>query len=282
MLKNVEIDTMQVVCKLTDEEKEELANLIDFNKISNENIKVYRNGNKAFNRIIYSNAPFFMIYYEPRQGHNLWLSKHYNIMILMQKEVINNPPALIKAIMSIGKWKVKRQDIAYDWLVPMDKHFMWVKSNVKKTVFKDNQNYYIYSNRSTVKALVYDKKEQLRIKKNQLIPEKHLTRLEIRIKPKLTDEENTISNYEWVKKYLDKFDFVINPAKISHKLKKFEHKKAFRALRRNQKMNWAEYGGETVKRKIRTVVKQNREDLYRLFEDRGINNDSNELKALLR
>lgn len=264
MLKSIQIDTLHLVAKLTNDQKSELYDLIDFGKDYGEGYKVYWNGNAVYKHIIHSKEPFFMVFFEPRMGTGLWTKSHYDILVILQQEAIQSKPAILELIFNIGDWRVKRMDIAYDWSIPMNQHFIWKNANVKKETVIDNQNYYLYGERSENRAVVYDKKLQLKKKKNIDIPDEHLTRLEIRIRPKLNNLSVSLNSLGWLKKHLDKFIFVENAAKLSRSLKE-EDRKAFRALRRNARMDWSAYGGDSVKRRIRERAKEQSVNLFDLF-----------------
>jgi len=264
MLSSVKIDTLHLVSKLTREQKDELHDLIDFRRDYGEDIKIYWNGNAVYQYIMHSKNPFFMIFFESKIGTGLWTKSHYDILVLLQQEAIQIKPKLLKMILGIGEWRVKRIDIAFDWLIPINNHFIWKNVNIKRESFLGNQNYYLYGERSENRAIIYDKKLQLKTKKNIEIPVEHLTRLEIRIRPKLKNQSANATNLEWLKKHLDKFTFVENAMKLSRSLKG-QDAKAFRALRRNASMNWEAYGGDSVKRRIRKKAKEQSVNLYELF-----------------
>ncbi len=251
---------------------DELHDFIDFEKDYGENFKVYWNGNAVYKHIIHSKKPFFMIFFEPRVGTGLWTKSHYDILILLQQEAIQKKPALLQTILDIGEWRVKRMDIAFDWSIPITQHFMWRNGNVRKDTFQNNQNYYLYGKRNESRAVMYDKKLQLNNKKNIEIPDEHLTRLEVRIRPKLKNQSANATNLEWLKKHLDKFVFVENVVKLSRSLKG-QDKKAFRALRRNANMDWLAYGGDSVKRRIRQKAKEQSVNLFDLFVAHGAERD---------
>jgi len=214
-----------------------------------------------------------MILFEPRVRTGLWTKKHYDILILLQQEAIQEKPALLQMILDIGKWRVKRMDIAFDWLIPISQHFIWKNGNVRKNTFPDNQNYNLYGERSENRAILYDKKEQLRNKKNIETPDEYLTRLEIRLRPKLNNQSVNTTTLDWLKKYLNKFIYVENAGKLSRALKEHD-KKAFRALRRNSKMNWNNHGGDSAKRRIRAKAKEHSVDLFDLFISAGLGKDA--------
>lgn len=264
MLKSVKIDTLLLVAKMNEDQKDNLYNLIDFKKDYGEKFKIYWRGNKTFKHIIHSVEPFYMVYFEPRVGTNLWTKSHYDILIILQYDAIQLKPALLQLILSIGEWRVKRVDIAFDWSIPIEKHFIWKNGNVKKRTHANNKNYYLYGKRSENQAVIYDKKSQLKQVKGIDIPDDHLTRLEIRVRPKLNDLSVSTTNLEWLKKYMSKFIFVENISKLSRSLKE-KDKKALRALKRNAKIDWSKYGGDTAKRRIREKAKEQSVDLYKLF-----------------
>ncbi|QLG37642.1 hypothetical protein MKY42_32455 [Paenibacillus sp. FSL W7-1088] len=264
MLKSIQIDTLHLVAKLTNDQKDELYDLIDFGKDFGEGFKVYWKGNAVYKHIIHSKEPFFMVFFEPRVRTGLWTKSHYDILVILQQEAIQSKPAILELIFNIGDWRVKRMDIAYDWSTPISQHFIWKNANVKKDEVIGNQNYYLYGIRSENRAVIYDKKLQLKQKKNIEIPEEHLTRLEIRIRPKLNNLSVSANNLEWLRKHLDKFIFVENAAKLSRCLKE-QDRKAFRALRRNTRMDWSAYGGDSVKRRIREKAKEQSVNLFDLF-----------------
>lgn len=271
MLKQVQIDTLHMVAKLSTEQMGELYDNIDFKKDFGVDYKKYRHG-KVFKHIIHCTNPFYIVFIEPKKGTGLWASNHYDILVHMQKEAIQQKPALLKTIFGIGEWRVKRLDIAFDWSIPITQHFMWKNGNVRKDTYKDNENYYLYGERNESRAVLYDKKLQMKLKKGIDLPDEHLTRLEVRIRPKLKSQSANVNDLDWIKKHLNKFVFVENTIKLSRSLKD-QDKKAFRALRRNANMDWLAYGGDSVKRRIRQKAKEQSVNLFDLFVAHGADKD---------
>lgn len=268
MLKEIQFDTLHLVAKLTTKEMEEIYGLIDFEKDLGADYKKYLRGNKAYKHIIHCTNPFFMVFFQPRVGTGLWTSNHYNMLIQIQKDAIQKKPALLKLILDIGEWRVKRFDIAFDWTMPLSNHFMWINGNVKKKTFKENQNYYLYGERNECRAVLYDKKLQMKLKKGIDFPDEYLTRLEVRIRPNMKQQSGYLNDLQWLKKHMDKFVFIENVVKLSRSLIE-QDKKAFRALRRNLKMDWTEYGGESARRRIREKSKEQSVDLFQILMDSG-------------
>lgn len=258
MLKEIKVDTLHLVAKLSTEDMEEVMNLIDFNLWK---------GNATYMHILSSKEPFFIIYVKPRFGTWLYTKEPYNIMIHMQRDAVCQKPAILRQLLNIGIWKVKRLDIACDWLIPMSKQFLLRNANVVIKTFQGNDNYYLYGERNQARAVVYDKKRQLLEKKGITIEEEALTRLELRIRP-LLKKQTTMKELSWLKQQLDKFVFLSDVSMVSRQLTKQEDKVAFRAVRRRQGKDWIGIG-ERQKQRIRKVIKENAVDLYKLFVESG-------------
>lgn len=261
MLKEVKIDTLHLVGTLSDQEMEEVMNCINFNQWK---------GNRFFMHALKSKDPFFKIYIKPRYGTWLYTNEPYNVLIHMQADAVKQKPAVICQLLELGVWKVRRVDIAYDWLMPNTMTYLYRNGNAKVVTFSDNNNYYMYGRRNESRAVVYDKKLQLRTKKNVEIEEEALTRLEIRVRPKL-NSQSSIDELSWLKKHIDKFVFVSDTSKLS-RLLSTEDSKAFRKVRRRVSKDWSGIS-ERRQRRIKKTIKENSVDLYELFEEYGCHYD---------
>jgi hypothetical protein len=140
VLKEVRIDTMHLVGNLSAHEMDELMN------------NQWR-GNKFFMHAYKNEEPFYKVYVEPRFGTWLYTKGYYNVFINMQWEAVKQKPVLLRLLLEMGVWKVRRLDIAFDWLIPMSKQFMLRKANVKMNTFASNNNYYLYGEWNEAKAV---------------------------------------------------------------------------------------------------------------------------------
>lgn len=259
------IDTLWLVAKLKKNEWEELKGSIDFEKLS-----IYWGGNKVWNYILHNKEPFFIVYFEPRVGTGLWTNEHYNIMVHMQHAAIKEKPLLLELILSIGNWRIKRLDIAFDWKTSMSSHFLLKPPNAKGKLL-ENGNHYVRSFKSEERALVYDKKKQLMEEKNVHIPEDHLTRLEVRIYPKLR-HQRLGENLVWIEKVLKKFVFVPDASVVSRSLTSKSDKDTFRKVRRRTKNEWVGIN-DRQKKRIRAEVTRHSVDLFKIFLQEGLDED---------
>ncbi|MEK3719233.1 hypothetical protein [Paenibacillus sp. FSL H8-0034] len=260
-LHEVSIDTLFLVAKLTKEELEEIKDQVRFNRNWNYN--------SSFKYILVNIEPSYRVYIEPKFGTRLYTNSSYNIMIHLHKDAIKAKPALITLLLKIGNWKVKVMHVAYDWNIAFSRHFIYKSDNVKMERHKGrNPSYYLYSKKTNpCIAFVYDKKNQLLESKNINIAEKHLTRFEIRIRPR--HKNAPYNDLAWVKSYMDKFTFIPDCEIVTRALAKSHDKESFEIVRRRKGMNWKGVSKRS-KEKIRDLCKVAAINFYGLFEQHSL------------
>jgi hypothetical protein len=263
LLKEARIDSLWLVTKLDREQIEEIMNYLKF-----------QYSNNIWNKIYHNKEPFFMISCCPRLGEGKWIAKHYNIMIHLQHEAIKQKPLILKQIIQIGmpKWKIKRLDISFDWLVPVKKVFVLRHARTKVIKRKSNDNYYVYGNNNRLRIAVYDKKLQLKAKKNIEIPDESLTRTEIRIRPKLSGQPSSLDDLSWLKPFFNKTSLVPNVEQITRKLSKSDRDTFHSKIQRREQHQFQDVE-DRAKRRIRQTIKQQKVDLDQIFEDKQLGND---------
>ncbi|MGG0755773.1 hypothetical protein [Brevibacillus laterosporus] len=211
------------------------------------------------------------MFFEPRVRTGLWLKSHYNIMIVMQHTAIKRKPALLRHLFAIGEWRVKRLDIAFDWSLPMSKHFILKPVNVKMKEM-GNGNYYLYGQRNELSVCMYDKKKELAERKGIVIDDENMIRLELRVRPKIKNQRLLDGDFSWLKKQFDRIFFVPNGTAVIKSLKRENDKRIFRNVKRRRMQEWSGVDRQTRKR-IREAVKFNAVDLFELFQQYELHKD---------
>lgn len=244
----VSIDTLYLVRKLTSSQVGELKNQYKFDN----------RGNETFHHKIVHYNPFFIVYLLPRYRLQ-YMQLPYTIMINASQEALSKMPLLLQRILSIGQWKMKRLDVAYDFQVPMSKTFPLVAGNSKVETYGSTT--YLYGKRNQGRGVIYDKRQQL-IDKKEIDIGHDLTRFEIRLRPTLKDQPFLEElNFEWLKSHFDKFTFCPNFYEL--KLTS-EQKKLLRTVKTRKNKDWTKIGRKK-KEKLHAVIKQHRVDFYSLF-----------------
>ncbi|GGG15507.1 hypothetical protein [Paenibacillus aceti] len=257
---DVSVDTLCLVSKLNSSQISEVYNHIDFTQW---------NGNKVWKHCIYNKEEGYYIYFIPRGGNGKWLGKHYNIMILLQKEALLNKPAIIEYLIRASEWTIKRLDIAFDYYESIDRSFLLRSGKSKFKPYKGTSNYYYYGDRNSKKICHYDKKNQLLERKNIVIDEDVLTRFEVRLRPKLKDRHLINGDFGWVQNELSTIKFVANSGVITKHLKTKEDKQYFRNIKRRQKQDWTSIP-RSNKTRIRKVIDEHAIDLHEECKKHGV------------
>lgn len=251
----VNVDTLILVAVLSIEEKQYLKNYFAFNR-----------GNDYFYSSLTSKKPFFVLNLNPR---NMYSHKYYNVMLILQNETLINMPESIREILFAFDWKVKRMDIAFDSKLDYSRHvFLKPHGNTKAYSRSEWSGYYVGSNYSKSKLVVYDrnKKEQAR---ETDIEHLYKTRFEFRIRPKISyapsihniDDEfimNELSKYNVIE---DAKSIETNQWNINRliNLKKGLH------LKRDYKDRWSRYGRK-VQNELKQIVREERITFERLYQ----------------
>lgn len=144
-------------------------------------------------------------------------------------------------------------------------------TNAKIETYATNSNYYVCSKRNETRALVYDKKKQLKERRRIEIPHESLTRLEIRLRPKIKKQAKGKLDLRWVQKCLERFTFVPNASVVSRNLGKAD-KKVFRDVRRRKKNQWQDIS-DRQKKRIREEVKKQAVNLFDLSLKNDLESD---------
>lgn len=262
MLKQVSIDSLQLVAKLTQANVEEIYNTIEFSQWK---------GNKSWKHCLYNKEEGYFVFFDPRVRTGLWLKSHYNIMVVMQHRAIRKKPALLRHLFLIGDWRVKRLDIAFDWSLPMSKHFILKPVNVKMKEM-GNSNYYLYGQRNELSVCMYDKKEELTERKGIIIDDENMIRLELRVRPKIKNQRLLDGDFSWLKKQVDRIFFVPNGTAVIKSLEREKDKRIFRNVKRRRMQDWSGVDRQPRKR-IREAVKSNAVDLFELFQQYELHKD---------
>lgn len=211
------------------------------------------------------------IYGRPLQT-KLMRSK-WTLKLELQYKALRNMPDHVKELLRLFNWKIKQIELAFDFNTPYSQHFSYTgKAQVNYKFKKRNgekvdcgQTYYIYSNSSPQQALIYNKKKQLRDKKEIEIDASYLLRYEITIKPKQEDQQPIHElQFDWIPKYLEKFIFIPN-MKLIPKLESNTYKLMKKVMRRRSK----HFKGipDRQQDKIREIAKKNKFDFVSAFND---------------
>lgn len=120
-------------------------------------------------------------------------------------------------------------DIALDFNIAVSNTFLVPYRNMRQRMIHNNYNYYRGTEKSRVGAIVYDKAREMR-EKGTPLNVKHLTRIELRFKPKLSEQRFiNISDFNWTEPHFSKFIIIPDireiPSKARELIKAINYKK---------------------------------------------------------
>ncbi|MGX2962115.1 hypothetical protein JNUCC23_23230 (plasmid) [Peribacillus sp. JNUCC 23] len=269
MFKELKIDTIYVVTKVTNRQFDALKEFITFryNSPYYEALSTQSLNNDNVDYALKYNVKDEL----GRPNVTRFMRDGYNLKLEMQSNCLKDMPDKIKQLLQQFDWKIQQIELAYDFNDPISNHFSFIEANTdirykhkNKDAKEDyGQNYYIYADSSPQQALIYDKKKQLREQKGIEIDDRYLLRYEITIKPKLNEQKPIHElQFDWVNQYLDKFTFVPNMRDVNKSL--FDSL-VLKIMRRRTKHMRKE--PKKLRQKVRGLAEQNKFDFISIFDD---------------
>jgi len=249
----ISVDKFNLVCTLPESSLKDVLERL-----------TWRNGreDEMFHKIHVNkkSEPYYRVFLRPKLTYAY---RYYNIMICASNKTFQSMPESLQYLLSLGNWKIKQIDIAFDFIEPITNSFYLKPRNANTKTYEDNNNEYICAKSNRAGALVYDKKKQAKDKLNIQLPYSNLTRFELRLKPKLNDLNifNSSMNFSWLQPLFDKFLFIPNIGNVP--LSK-EQKKYVDAYNKDKK--WNSHIPRRQKDKLLKLLKSNCINLYTLFD----------------
>jgi hypothetical protein len=250
----VSIDTMILVAKLTQEQREKLFNRIMFHPKN-----LYEDQHFKFSRKLKN----IVLKVNPR---NPLTYINYDVMLIIEKNTSSTDvPYSIKEILQFDTWKIKRIDIAFDFSnhTPFStfpnrlimKHHGNVKFFQQNYNDKDWKSEYIgsLSSKTEAKACCYDRNEKETDRGTGIVHDNPL-RFEIRLYPKLNDY-NSITNIDhgWIENKLSKFIFIPDIEQLP--FNKWDKRKCYKI---QENYNYLKTLKETKQKELKEKVKKHR------------------------
>lgn len=256
MFRKISIDTIQLCAKLNADQVQAMFDLVKFRRASKYYNYIALNDKK-------NGEPFYGVYAMPEIPY---VRRHYNTMVYLQKDSINDLPATVRDVIRLtDEWKVKRLDIAFDYGTPINKSLPLVKGNTTINKY-NNGNYYLYSKNAKCKALCYDKARQLlKVKGIETIND--WTRFEIRMKPPtLQDAVLCHWDFEWIEKNMQKFVWIPDIDELN--LTKGEKDILRYTIKRRVDFNWKNIK-PNIKKAMQTAIACQRIEFEKLFREQA-------------
>lgn len=205
MVPTVKLDKLHLVAKLSNENIRDILTSIRFQE-SNQHYFHVHFVNDSSNCCIFLKPTRISTY------------KHYNCLITFNPaNMANLPPQAAYILQKTRYWKIKRMDIALDFNIAVSNTYLVPYRNMRQRMIHNNYNYYRGTEKSRVGAIVYNKAREMR-EKGTPLNVKHLTRIELRFKPKLSEQRfiNT-SDFNWTEPHFRKFLIIPDIRKIPPK-----------------------------------------------------------------
>lgn len=219
-----------------------------------QNMFSFQKGNNYYQHKYSSNG--FTVYINPRITNipkvKLIINTKYFKGILSDN---------VKRILELTQgWYIQAMDLAYDFNTKISNSFVLTRSNAKKNKKYDPNTYY-FSKNSDSRSLLYDKKKQLKEKRNLTIPDKYLTRYEIRMRLSKGRKRLIDRDFSYIRKFIDKHNFISEYSKLPLST---EEKKIIRDSKDRKNENLI--GTNHTVSKIRSTVKEHSVPFYSIFE----------------
>jgi len=207
MVPTVKLDKLHLVAKLSEEDIKDVLASIRFEK-----------SNQHYYYVLFINdSSKCCIFLKPTRTSTY---KHYNCFITFNPANMSElPPQAVYVLQKTRYWKIKRMDVALDFDIAVSNTFLVPYRNMRQRMIHNNYNFYRGTEKSRVGAIVYDKAREMR-EKGSPLNVKHLTRIELRFKPKLSEQRFiTASDFSWTEPLFSKFVIIPDIRKTSTKAK---------------------------------------------------------------
>lgn len=167
----------------------------------------------------------------------------------------------IKRVLALSQdWYIQAMDVAYDFSSKISNTYVQARTNAKKDK-SYNPNTYYFSRNSDSRALLYDKKKQLREKRRIEIADDHLIRYEIRMRLGKSKKRLSDRDVNYIRPFMDKHTFIVSYSSLPHST---HEKKIIRDSKDRKKENLV--ATNHTKQKIRKVIREHSVPFFNIFE----------------